>query len=422
MILIGIQNLSKTRNGNLINNFIDMKKIIYTLLISLTIFLVNCAEDYQPAPYGSDDGKAPGKVENVTVRNIHGGAVLKYSIPDNVDLQYIQAVFTNTRNEEQTVRASFYTDSLVVEGLGNTDKREVKLFAVNKFERQSEPTIVEIEPLIPTVVETQKSLLVTESFGGFFLDFENVERDALSFYIYKWVEQENDYEILDVYTSAKNEGQFIVKGLEHKLTKLAIFVRDKWGNTSDTLYSEITPWKESLLDKNKFRLTKVMDDVSWDFHEGYHTRLWDNVIGGWNWGHTDYPIPFPHAFTIDLNTSVRLSQFRFWQRLDNNSLLYAHGAPKQLRLWGCEDGKDVQNADNWVLLFDGEMKKPSGKKFGEPLTQEDLEEAQRGHVFTLDQNVPFIRYFRFQSLASWSGMETSVMTEITLWGAYENEE
>ena len=165
-----------------------------------------------------------------------------------------------------------------------------------------------------------------------------------------------------------------------------------------------------------------MDDVSWDYHEGYHSRLWDGQIGGWNWGHTEYPIPFPHAFSIDLNVNVRLSQFQFWQRLDSQDLLYAHGAPKYFKLYGCEEGKDLQNPDNWVVLFDGEMKKPSGGAFGDALTQEDIEEAQRGHVFTLNQDVPFIRYFRFQSLMSWSGMETSVISEITLWGDIQGEE
>ena len=33
------------------------------------------------------------------------------------------------------------------------------------------------------------------------------------------------------------------------------------------------------------------------------------------------------------------------------------------------------------------------RAFGDTLTQEDIEEAQRGHVFTLNQDVPFIRYF-----------------------------
>ena len=98
-----------------------------------------------------------------------------------------------------------------------------------------------------------------------------------------------------------------------------------------------------------------------------------------------YRIPdtFPASFSIDLNVNVRLSQFQFWQRLDSQDLLYAHGAPKYFKLYGCEEGKDLQNPDNWVVLFDGEMKKPSGGAFGDALTQEDIEEAQRGHVFTL---------------------------------------
>ena len=36
------------------------------------------------------------------------------------------------------------------------------------------------------------------------------------------------------YTPSQQEGRLTIKGLEHKLLKLAIFVRDKWENTSDT--------------------------------------------------------------------------------------------------------------------------------------------------------------------------------------------
>ncbi len=399
-----------------------MKNIAFILLILAAVCFANCAGDYEAEPRGTNDGKAPAPITNISVKNVNGGAIIKYTPSDDVDLLYVKAIFTNTRGEQQEVRSSMYVDSLVIEGLGDTQKREVKLYSVDRHENYSTPAIVTIEPLTPAVVQTQESLKVTESFGGFFLDFNNAARSALSFYSYKWVDEHNEYEIHDVYSSQQEEGRLTIKGLEHKLLKLAIFVRDKWENTSDTLYAEITPWKESLLDKTKFQLVKVMDDVSWDYHEGYHSRLWDGQIGGWNWGHTEYPIPFPHAFSIDLNVNVRLSQFQFWQRLDSQDLLYAHGAPKYFKLYGCEEGKDLQNPDNWVVLFDGEMKKPSGGAFGDALTQEDIEEAQRGHVFTLNQDVPFIRYFRFQSLMSWSGMETSVMSEITLWGDIQGEE
>ena len=366
-----------------------MKNIAFILLILAAVCFANCAGDYEAEPRGTNDGKAPAPITNISVKNVNGGAIIKYTPSDDVDLLYVKAIFTNTRGEQQEVKSSMYVDSLVIEGLGDTQKREVKLYSVDRHENYSTPAIVTIEPLTPAVVQTQESLKVTESFGGFFLDFNNAARSALSFYIYKWVDEHNEYEIHDVYSSQQDE---------------------------------ITPWKESLLDKTKFQLVKVMDDVSWDYHEGYHSRLWDGQIGGWNWGHTEYPIPFPHAFSIDLNVNVRLSQFQFWQRLDSQDLLYAHGAPKYFKLYGCEEGKDLQNPDNWVVLFDGEMKKPSGGAFGDALTQEDIEEAQRGHVFTLNQDVPFIRYFRFQSLMSWSGMETSVMSEITLWGDIQGEE
>lgn len=404
------------------NIFIKMKKISYILLILAVVCFASCADDYQPEPRGKNDGTAPAPITHVSVKNIHGGAIIKYAPSDDVDLLCVKAVFTNSQGIQQEVKSSMYVDSLVIEGLGDTQKREIKLYSVDRHENKSEPVSVTIEPLAPAVVQVMSSLDVVESFGGFFLNFTNTTRSALSFYVYKWVDETNEYEIHDVFSSKQEVGQLTIKGLEHKLLKLAIFVRDKWENTSDTLYTEITPWKESILDKKKFQLAKVLDDISWDYNEGYHTRLWDDQIGGWNWGHTIYPVPFPHAFSVDLNVNVRLSQFQFWQRLDKVDLLYAHGAPKRFKVYGCEDGKDLQNPDNWIVLFDGEMQRPSGGLFGDPSTQEDIEEANRGHVFTMNQNVPFIRYFRFQSLMSWSGMETSVISEITLWGDIQGEE
>ena len=93
-----------------------------------------------------------------------------------------------------------YVDSLVIEGLGDTKERGQTLLC-RPPRNYSTPAIVTIEPLTPAVVQTQESLKVTESFGGFFLDFNNAARSALSFYIYKWVDEHNEYEIHDVYSS-----------------------------------------------------------------------------------------------------------------------------------------------------------------------------------------------------------------------------
>lgn len=181
--------------------------------------------DYEAEPRGTNDGKAPAPITNISVKNVNGGAIIKYTPSDDVDLLYVKAIFTNTRGEQQEVRSSMYVDSLVIEGLGDTQKREVKLYSVDRHENYSTPAIVTIEPLTPAVVQTQESLKVTESFGGFFLDFNNAARSALSFYIYKWVDEHNEYEIHDVYSSQQEEGRLTIKGLEHKLLKLAIFVR-----------------------------------------------------------------------------------------------------------------------------------------------------------------------------------------------------
>ena len=94
-----------------------MKKIIYITLAAL--LAVCCSEVDLLHPYGEDDGKNPGVVTDVQVRNEPGGATIFYSLPKDKDLSYVRATFRGTNGVERNVTASAYVDSLVIEGLGN---------------------------------------------------------------------------------------------------------------------------------------------------------------------------------------------------------------------------------------------------------------------------------------------------------------
>lgn len=85
--------------------------------------------DYEAEPRGTNDGKAPAPITNISVKNVNGGAIIKYTPSDDVDLLYVKAIFTNTRGEQQEVRSSMYVDSLVIEGLG-IHKRERSNFTL----------------------------------------------------------------------------------------------------------------------------------------------------------------------------------------------------------------------------------------------------------------------------------------------------
>ena len=66
-----------------------MKNIAFILLILAAVCFANCAGDYEAEPRGTNDGKAPAPITNISVKNVNGGAIIKYTPSDDVDLLYV---------------------------------------------------------------------------------------------------------------------------------------------------------------------------------------------------------------------------------------------------------------------------------------------------------------------------------------------
>lgn len=54
-----------------------MKNIAFILLILAAVCFANCAGDYEAEPRGTNDGKAPAPITNISVKNVNGGAIIK---------------------------------------------------------------------------------------------------------------------------------------------------------------------------------------------------------------------------------------------------------------------------------------------------------------------------------------------------------
>ena len=52
-----------------------MKNIAFILLILAAVCFANCAGDYEAEPRGTNDGKAPAPITNISVKNVNGGAI-----------------------------------------------------------------------------------------------------------------------------------------------------------------------------------------------------------------------------------------------------------------------------------------------------------------------------------------------------------
>lgn len=398
-----------------------MKTIDIIKAIILLGLITGCTENTVLCPYDFTDKVKPGQITVTNVKPTAGGAVITYELPDDEDLLYIKATFTNTQGQIKETRSSFYVDSIKIAGLGDVSERIVELRAVDRQENMSDPVFQTITPGEPSVFKIFDSFKYKADWGGFLLDYENVDKEEVGIYVTYENAITHETVTHDVFFTSRPSGTLAVRGLENIETKFGIYAEDKYGNVSDTLDFTLTPWQESELDKEFFRRITVLDDVAFDFYAGKNENAWDNIMpGSWNFAHTNYPLAFPHAMSIDLGVSVKLSRMKIWQYLGDDSDYYGHGFPRHFKVYGCPEDMDPYKAESWTELLDAYVNKPSGGEYGSPNTADDIEEAQRGHEKAFSLDAPVIRYFRIQCLASWSGMEVSRFSEISLWGDIQN--
>jgi len=393
-------------------------KNIYIILCVLILF--SCKEDFEHEPIGGKGGGTPEPVKNARVmENIPGGAIIAYELPENVDIQYVKAEFTSSQGVLREIKSSSYIDTLTIRGLGDTNPRTVKLYAVNRKEKVSDPVEITINPLTPPVTSIRNSLSYSVDFGGFVIKFDkNVAKEEVAINVL--VQDTASTDLIDyeaMYTSL-TEGAYSVRGLPDKENKFGVFIRDRWDNISDTLFFTLTPWREDYLDKTLFKAISVAGDVVWNDYSGSPNYAFDDKIANGNFAHTNFPIEFPHRYTLDLGVNVRLSRFKFWQR-PGDDVLYQHGAPKHYRVYGRADNPGSGSSSNvlegWTLLMECNSFKPSGL----PLAQnssEDVEFAAKGEEFSFPRDISDVRYLRFEMLQSWSGMKCSTIGELAFWG------
>ncbi|MDR0542474.1 MAG: DUF4959 domain-containing protein, partial [Dysgonamonadaceae bacterium] len=351
----------------------------YCVSALLLMVIPACSGELEHGPIGTGNTSAPAPVRNVMVENISGGAILTYELPDNTDLLYVKAVYdlNGVRRER---RVSAYVNQLKVEGFGDTGAHTVELYAVNRMEVASAPVKQIIQPLTPSILLVRETLRADADFGGFTVSFENHGKADIAIYAIKKDTIEEKFTEHDALYTAIEKGTFRVRNLPPKSNDFGVYVVDRWNNFSDTLFFTLTPWKEELLDKKLFRHKTVQGDVSWNnYSVGRPESAYDGVVANNNYAHTQYPLDFPHRYTLDLGVPVRLSRFLFYQR-PGDDVLYQHGAPKVYNLYGRTDDPGNGSSDvldGWTLLMTCKSFKPSGLPLGQN-SSEDVEFAANG--------------------------------------------
>jgi hypothetical protein len=413
-----------------------MKRIIFMFVMTAALMYVSgCKEEGRLDHIdGSTPAPAPVTLEKVT--NKPGGAVIRYSIPRDKNLLGVKVVYTRN-GEVCESKVSKYTDTLVVEGFGNTAPQEVMLYSVGVNEKLSEPVPVEINPLVPPVQTV--TFDIEEGFGGVVVSLDGNYSNAsltlvlLSDTLFTSGEKRQWLQMQTFHTAAAAR-KFTRRGLEAKTMDFALYVRDRWGNMSDTVYRSLMPLEEVKLPKTEFRNAALPGDFFLAYAGSNSYRMENMWLGGEAANNTFYASvldgPMPHWFTIDLGHKMSISRIQKWPR--SGYEVYSGGAPRTFELWGSTNpNPDGSWDESWTLLGEFEQFKPSGYGEGReigPITDEDRDYWYNRTEFELipSDNAPnpymTVTHLRMKFTSNYVTYGTEmtqgqmIIGEITLWG------
>lgn len=369
-----------------------------------------------------DDPTAPALVTNVRVENRDGLAKIMYTVPEDDNLLYVQAEYVGTNGEPVETKASYYVDSIIVNGFADTAEHEVSLYSVSKCGAKSEPVLVTVKPKEAPIFKVFRSLQIENSFGGFRITAANPTGDNIGIIVLSQNEFK-EYEVdnyKSVYITAGEKDILAkVRGMDTVTQRLGFYIQDRWGNSSDTLYQDITPIYETELDKSKFKTYKLPGDApqvtngarleyAWDDRTGWpYTSFTDQTSGGSS----------PHIITFDMGVTAKLSLIwiRPYPELDPQQFYYLTTL-KRFEIYGSTSPSTTGDLDNsWTLLDSFEVIKPSGTAYGKD-TDLDRETATAGFNFEIPLNASKVRYLRIRCLENWAGGTAQSINEITVYG------
>src|SRR5690606_12428815 len=214
---------------------------------------------------------------------------------------------------------------------------EVTLYAISKGEKESEPITVKVSPLTPPLLEAYNSLTFNETFGGATLEFSNSGGASLSV---KILTLENGVmKEIETYYTKSTEARHSVRGFAAEPRLFAAVIRDRWGNLSDTISTELTPVFEEQIPKDRFVELHLPTDT-WQAHNSGQdmNQIWDGRIapsGGIPLFQTKPGSGMPQWFTFDMGRVALLSRYKFWHRggIGGDIWAYTAAAPKRWEIY-----------------------------------------------------------------------------------------
>ena len=390
-------------------------KILYILIIPF-ILLYGCNNDE------SQDFNPPGVLTIQNISPTNGGGIISYILPEDSDILFVRAEYTNSLGVDVYRVSSSHNDSIEIDGLNQNTPVQVRLFVVDQSENMSEPVEIEFTPLPSFIFLVQQSISISPDLGGVKLEWENIAEKTVYVHLHIVNGDSEDVRILS--SNNVNESIF-VRGLESIEMTFLTKVEDFDGNITELEEKgTLTPLFEEMIDKSTWTLMSQLS-VNGNAWEGQTTAFWDDIVDTaetnsdnsyfiiWrdqNGGTLNWPLDI----VINLNKNVLIHRFKVWQRA------FWYNGPTGIPYYYQEENMRSfnlyasNNAIDWILLGEFDIGDPSDENGNIP--QNYIDAAANGHDFDLDAVSEPFRYLKF-SITSNFGSDTYVHgSEISLWG------
>lgn len=410
-------------------NSLHLMRLMIALLLALSFY--SCKESDDINTVVSEDMTKPGVLTGVKVQNLAGAAVISYVLPNSKNLLYVQAEYQINPRTTRESKASYYSDTLKVEGFEKSGSYEVTLYAVSRANVKSDPIKVTVNPETPSYLTVYPTVQLQPDFGGVNVVASNPGKKPIGVIVIS--NDKTTGKMLPVeqyYTEAENIN-FSVRGFDTLKRDFGVYVTDRWGNISDTIFKSIHPIYEILVPKARFSEYRLPSDSPLGATGlGWNTgRLWDNNTSDPGW-HTEAGFGKPlQLCTFDMGVLTKLSRYKLWERGEayGNDYSYNHGNPKSWTLWGSSKSAPADVTlpttspkgtivGDWINLGNFDCPPPpSGNGVGQT-TPLDLAAVKAGFEFNIALDMPKVRFIRLAVNSTWGNADFAHVMELSFWG------
>ena len=388
--------------------------ICIPILLLLISMVVSCESE------DKKDTTPPGELTITSTEATYGGAIISYTLPNDDDILFVRADYTNGKGEAVFRTVSKHVNQIEVSGFVLEEDVTVSLTVVDENQNKSKAVEHEIRPLQSFIYLVQESIEIVPDLGGVQVSWENIEEKTVFIYLHIADGDEEETRILSSSNATEN---IFVRGLEAKELGFSTKVEDFDGNITSLIEEGYyTPLFEEKINKDTWALVSNLS-IDGNAYEGATVNFWDDVVDTFetnsdnsyfiiNRNDNGGVLRWPLDIVIDLNKKVKINRFKIWQRA-----FWYNGPGDQPYYYQSENLRSFDlfvsmDKSEWALLGSFQIEEPTNGDISQAL----LDEAVAGHNFNLDEISPEFRYLKFSITSNFGSDSFCHGSEISLFG------